>query len=158
MNDFSIRESVAYAGFWTRAVAAAIDAVLIGFVQGALFFTVLDGGLFDPGAESLRPFYVLATQVVPATLAIAFWVKWSATPGKMILGLRIVDASTGGRPSLRQYLERYFAYYLSSLPFGLGFLWVAWDRRKQGWHDKLAGTVVVRRAPKGAEVARFEAA
>lgn len=42
-------------------------------------------------------------------------------------------------------IGRYLAYYVSLIPFGLGFIWVAFDGRKQGWHDKLAGTVVVRK-------------
>ena len=56
----------------------------------------------------------------------------------------IVDARTGKAPSKGQLIGRYFAYYLSLLPLGLGFLWIAWDQRKQGWHDKIAGTVVIR--------------
>ncbi len=44
-----------------------------------------------------------------------------------------------------QAIGRYLAYYVSSIPLGLGLLWVAFDRRKQGWHDKLAGTFVIRK-------------
>jgi uncharacterized RDD family membrane protein YckC len=62
----------------------------------------------------------------------------------MAVGARIVDARTGGRPSTGQLIGRYFAYYVSILPLMLGFIWVAFDARKQGWHDKLANTVVVR--------------
>jgi uncharacterized RDD family membrane protein YckC len=75
---------------------------------------------------------------------VLFWMYRQATPGKMAISARIVDAQTGGRPSNAQLIGRYFAYYLSMLPFCLGFVWVAFDPRKQGWHDKLAGTVVVR--------------
>ena len=149
--------AVAYAGFWIRAVAAMIDTVLYGIVQGTLFFTVFAGGTFEWSATVVGPLAVLLSQIVPAIIAMVFWVNWSATPGKMVVGARIVDAYTGGRPSPRRFLERYFAYYISSLPLGLGFLWVVWDRHKQGWHDKLAGTVVVRRASSGGEAVRFEA-
>ena len=58
---------------------------------------------------------------------------------------RAEDAKTGGKPSTGQFIGRYLCYYLSSLLLGLGFIWVAFDSRKQGWHDKLAGTLVVRR-------------
>jgi uncharacterized RDD family membrane protein YckC len=68
----------------------------------------------------------------------------SATPGKMVIGAKIVNARTGRQPSTGQLIGRYFAYYISLIPLGLGYLWVAWDPKKQGWHDKLAGTVVVR--------------
>jgi uncharacterized RDD family membrane protein YckC len=63
----------------------------------------------------------------------------------MILSLEIVDAKTGGKPSTGQFIGRYFAYFVSTVPLCIGFLWVAFDRRKQSWHDKLAGTVVVRK-------------
>ena len=79
-----------------------------------------------------------------AAICIAFWSIKSATPGKMVFGLKIVDAKTGNKPSLGQFVGRYFAAFLSAIPFLLGFLWVAWDKRKQGFHDLLAGTVVVK--------------
>jgi uncharacterized RDD family membrane protein YckC len=56
---------------------------------------------------------------------------------------RIVDANTYGPPSTGKLVGRYFAYLASIIPLFLGFLWIAFDKRKQGWHDKLAGTVVV---------------
>lgn len=87
---------------------------------------------------------LLVGWVLPALLVVLFWHRWRGTPGKLWLSLAIVDARSGRAPSLRQSLLRYLGYFLSSLPFGLGFLWVVWDRRKQGWHDKLAGTVVIR--------------
>ena len=77
-------------------------------------------------------------------LVILFWAKKQATPGKMAVSAKIVDAKTGGKPSTKQCVGRYFAYILSFIPFGLGFLWVAFDPKKQSWHDKLAGTVVVK--------------
>ena len=73
-----------------------------------------------------------------------FWIKFQATPGKMLIASKIVDARTGNPPTKGQYVGRYLAYFISLLPLGLGFFWVAFDKRKQGWHDKLAGTVVIR--------------
>ena len=74
---------------------------------------------------------------------LSFWYFFQATPGKMAVKTKIVDAKTGEPPHMGQYIGRYFAYILSALACGLGFLWIAWDSRKQGWHDKLAGTVVI---------------
>lgn len=54
-----------------------------------------------------------------------------------------------------QLIGRYFAYFLSALALCLGFAWIGWNRRKQGWHDKLAGTVVVSRARRGPEPVSF---
>jgi uncharacterized RDD family membrane protein YckC len=50
---------------------------------------------------------------------------------------------------------RYFAYFLSTIPLGLGLIWVAFDKRKQGWHDKLAGTVVIKKANSSPEPVSF---
>jgi uncharacterized RDD family membrane protein YckC len=83
--------------------------------------------------------------IFPVIATIVFWHYKSATPGKMVISARIVDVKTGDRPSTGQLIGRYFAYFLSSLPVGLGFFWIGWDKQKQGWHDKLAGTAVVRR-------------
>ena len=79
----------------------------------------------------------------PMIAAILFWKYRGATPGKMAIAAKIVDAKSGAAPSTGQCIVRYFAYLVSILPLGLGFLWIAIDRRKQGFHDKIAGTVVV---------------
>lgn len=51
---------------------------------------------------------------------------------------------TGGKPTAGQFIGRYFAYLIAFLPLCLGVIWVGIDKKKQGWHDKLAGTVVIR--------------
>ena len=91
----------------------------------------------SPAAELLK-------WALPAIAVVIFWVTRQATPGKMAIAATIVDADTGRRPTTGQFIGRYFAYYVSMLVFFLGFLWIGIDPRKQGWHDKLAGTVVVR--------------
>jgi uncharacterized RDD family membrane protein YckC len=63
----------------------------------------------------------------------------------MAIGAEIVDAKTLSKPSTRQLIIRYLGYYVSILPFMLGFIWAAFDHRKQAWHDKLAGTVVIQK-------------
>ena len=86
-----------------------------------------------------------------------FWMYRQATPGKMVIRARIVDARNGGQPDTRQLVIRYLGYYVSTLPLLLGFVWVAFDPRKQGWHDKLAHTVVVRPRKRGTEPVHFDA-
>jgi uncharacterized RDD family membrane protein YckC len=63
----------------------------------------------------------------------------------MVVSAKVVDAKTGGPLSPGQSVLRYLGYFVALFPLGLGILWVAFDARKQGWHDKLAGTLVVRR-------------
>lgn len=134
----------AYAGFWVRVAATIIDSVLIRIVITPLF--LLLGEQSFGASDSLIPsgWDLTLNYFFPALAIILFWIYKSSTPGKMVFKLKIVDAKTGGRPTTRQLVGRYFAYYISILPFMLGFAWVAIDNRKQGWHDKLAGTLVVR--------------
>lgn len=134
-----------YGGFWIRAGASIIDIVLLCIIIVPVLWGVYGEEYFNSTKLIAGPVDFLVTWVLPAIAVILFWIYKSATPGKMAVGLRIVDASTGGPPSTGQFVGRYLAYFLSLLPLGLGYLWVAWDARKQGWHDKLAGTVVVRR-------------
>ena len=101
------------------------------------------------------PADVLLNWVLPAIAVILFWIYRQATPGKMAIHARIVDAKTGGKPSTGQLIGRYLGYYVSVIPLMLGIIWVGIDKRKQGWHDKLAGTVVVRPKISGTASATF---
>ncbi|WP_264338302.1 RDD family protein [Wolbachia endosymbiont (group A) of Cheilosia soror] len=74
---------------------------------------------------------------------IYMWVRFAATPGKLLLGLRVVDAQTFEKITLRQATKRFFSFILSVAPLFLGFLWSNFNKRCQTWHDKIAGTVVV---------------
>lgn len=103
----------------------------------------------------MRSEHFLLEWLLPALAVIAFWMARQATPGKMLISARIVSAHTGGKPSAAQAIVRYLGYFVSTIPFCLGLIWVGLDRRKQGWHDKLAGTVVVRRRRRRVEPVRF---
>ena len=133
-----------YAGFWIRVGAALIDTVLILIVITPILFTIY-GESYWTEDTMLHGFWdLIFGYVLPAVIVIVFWVYKSATPGKMATKLIIVDAQTGGKPSTRQFIIRYVGYYLAMLPLFLGIIWVGIDKRKQGWHDMLAGTVVLR--------------
>ena len=145
-----------YAGFWIRVWAALIDTFLV-----VLITTPILGALYgwEYGRQvsdmPFRPTEFLITWILPAIAVIVFWRDRSATPGKMVIGARIVDAKTGEPPSLAQLVGRYLAYFVSTTPLCLGLIWVGFDRRKQGWHDKLASTVVIRSKRHGKEPVRF---
>ena len=132
-----------YVGFWLRVVAAIIDSILVSFLIYPLMYLLLGSEQLASGQVGGLTGFAL-NFVLPAVAIVAFWVYKSATPGKMVVGARIVDARTLGSASTGQLIGRYLAYYVSILGLMLGFLWVAFDRRKQGWHDKLAGTVVIK--------------
>ena len=134
-----------YAGFWIRVGASLIDTILVMVVTLPLATAIFGKAYWDSESLVAGLWDVVLSYILPAIAVIVFWVYKSATPGKMITNLIIVDAETGGKPSTGQFIGRYFAYYLSAIPLMLGFIWVAFDKRKQGWHDKLAGTVVIRK-------------
>lgn len=138
MND------VQYAGFWIRVGATLIDTVLVMLIIVPLLTMTygVDYWAFGSGGSGLVD--ILVNYVLPACAIVLFWIYRSATPGKMALRLTIVDADSGGKPSVRQLLIRYVGYYISTFPLLLGLIWVGFDRRKQGWHDKLANTVVIK--------------
>ena len=135
---------IEYAGFWARFFASVLDSILqlIVFIP-LLFFFVDADQLMDPEVQNSPPVFFI-TNVLPAIVIILFWKYRSATPGKMMMGIAIVDAETGGDPSTGKLILRFFAYIVSALPLFFGFFWVAFDKRKQGWHDKIADTLVVR--------------
>jgi uncharacterized RDD family membrane protein YckC len=137
-------EGFRYAGFWIRLWATVIDILLLLAVTFPLLLWIYGTEYFQSQSVIRGPMDVLISWVFPAVAAVVFWRYKSATPGKMVVSARIVDARTGGQPSFGQCIVRYFAYIVSMLPVGLGFLWIAFDRRKQAWHDKLAGTIVIR--------------
>lgn len=158
-----------YAGFWIRFVAFVVDSIVVSLIitpiaalviekpgfADAISAVLASGDLLDmliALAIQLQPANALDALLnigLPAAGVILFWIYKSATPGKMATSTRIVDAATGAQPTKGQCVIRYLGYFVSIFGLGLGFLWVAFDKRKQGWHDKLAGTVVVR-APRDA--------
>jgi len=133
-----------YGGFWIRTGAAIIDTIVLLMVIGPVL-TLVYGKAYWMDETFVKGFWDIALNyILPPLAVIIFWYYKSATPGKMLTGLTIVDAETGGKPTTGQLIGRYLAYYVSAIPLCLGFIWVGIDARKQGWHDKLAGTVVIK--------------
>jgi uncharacterized RDD family membrane protein YckC len=150
---------VEYVGFWIRVLAALIDTALLSLALwplGHLLFRQLHlrAPDWDPNGPAILDLSQLQLQfspggwllqiTLPAVIIILFWMARQATPGKMLFGARIVDASSGLPLRFGQACMRYLGYYISTLFMCMGFIWVGFDPRKQGWHDKLAHSVVVR--------------
>jgi len=125
-----------YAGFWQRAAALVVDALIAVVILAPLMIVVF-------GMRRVSLGWELVALLAVAVAVIAFWRYCGATPGKLALGVKIVDAKTGLPPSTARLAVRFLAYFVSAFPLYLGFLWAAVDRRKQGWHDKIARTVVI---------------
>ena len=142
--EASAGEGLQYVGFWARGIAFLVDSILLSLITlpiGWFVYGSVDNDFEEHLSGSSN---LLISVVLPAVLLLVFWTQRQSTPGKMMLGARIVDANTGGEPDTGQWVLRYLGYYVSLFALGLGYLWIAFDPRKQGWHDKIAGTVVVR--------------
>lgn len=117
-----------YAGFGVRLMAFLIDVIVLGVVSSMF--------------GRLIPFY--ARPLVGALYYVVLWVNWNGqTIGKKAMALKVVRED--GKPvTYTEAVIRYLGYFVSGLPLLLGFFWVIWDEKKQGWHDKIAKTLVVK--------------
>jgi len=145
-----------FGGFWRRVVAYAIDNAILQvfyiilFIAGLLIrgdnqtgWQGMDMALSDsfPDVGVIWVYYLI-TLFLDMIYFTWFHGSVGQTPGKMLLGLRVVQA-TGEPMTFGLAFLRWVGYLISKLVVYLGFIWIAFDHRKQGWHDKIAGTIVV---------------
>lgn len=143
------------AGFFSRLEAFVIDLVILSilqFVSSAFLRSIIEFFRFAKLVAYLRdlleiPTYNLVTGAVITTLLgiayfVFFWTLVGFTPGKALLGLKIMRRN-GAKISFGRSILRFFAYWISAIPLFLGFLWILWDPKRQGWHDKIADTQVL---------------
>jgi uncharacterized RDD family membrane protein YckC len=136
-------ESVQYVGFGSRFLASIIDSVLVVMLTLPILYSIYGAEYFETDDSFKGSSDFIISYILPVLVVILFWIYKSATPGKMLVSAKIVDAKTGNQPTPLQCITRYLGYYVSMFALGLGFLWILWDDKKQGWHDKMAGTVVI---------------
>jgi len=140
-------------GFWIRFMAFATDHIILLFLT-AIFIVLgfvslamgTSGGREIPLLRQLR---IVLPLILPLVLVLNlayftfFHGTWGQTIGKMIFGLRVVRSD--GQPlTYCRALARVLGYFLSSIPFFLGFLWIGFTSSKRSWHDFLADTIVTR--------------
>jgi len=140
------------AGFWIRLLAFAIDLLCIGLIETAFSWsirlgTITGARLLEMSPETMldvRQFLTTLTGVVIVALYfIYFHGMFGQTPGKRLLRLKVIR--TDGSPlGFTKAAERFFGYILSFLPLYAGFLLIAFTRRKQGLHDLIARTYVIK--------------
>jgi uncharacterized RDD family membrane protein YckC len=133
----------AYAGFWVRLVAYIIDVIILGIPLGILN-VALRPGPNDP--QSGHPFLLsVITLIIEIAYFAGFWSSgMQATLGQKVCGLRVVSASDFSRISFARGAGRFFGMILSGLILFIGFIMIAFTERKQGLHDMLAGTYVIK--------------
>ena len=145
-----------YGGFWIRVLAYLIDRVVVGAMYSpvVVYFAlrmVSELRRVPPhGPEQLAPIFHFITIVAPLALLVQWLYEalltsssWQATVGKRVLDLKVTDEA-GNPISFEQATGRFFAKILSGLICGIGFLMVAFTERRQGLHDIIAGTLVVK--------------
>ena len=155
---------IAYAGFWIRFVATIIDTIIIG-VPLVILFIITEGstltaytncvnnatatGLPVAGACGATlgsiAYWELVGFLVELVYFVVLWSKFGGTLGQRMLGLHVVDAATGRNIGIGRAIGRFVGYVISGIALDIGFIWAAFDARKQGWHDKIASTFVVRK-------------
>jgi len=133
-----------YGGFWRRFGAISIDSLILDLFTVIIYLIgssliPMDGGF---GYTAVITYYGMAI-LLNAAYFIYFHGTTGQTPGKRILGLKVIR--TDGTPVTPGIaFLRWVGYFIAKIPLFLGFIWAAFDDRKQGWHDKIAGTCVIR--------------
>lgn len=121
-------------------MAYIIDNILLGIAFLPLFF-VLPAFIDNPQAAELTR--VILSTILGFVVTILFWQYKQSTPGKMIFNAKIVDEVTLKKPTLGKLILRNICYFPSALILCLGFIWIAFDKKKRGWHDLMSGTMVI---------------
>ncbi|MFN8278585.1 MAG: RDD family protein [Chitinophagales bacterium] len=131
-----------FAGFTRRFIAFIIDRFFISIVVYGLILEFADG----PDMWNLSNLFSIHSLAAEALIMLYFVLmetsNWQATLGKKLMGLRVVDQGFG-KITNRQAFYRFISKYLSMGVLLLGFIWIIFDDRKQGWHDKIAETYVI---------------
>ena len=135
------------AGFFSRLEAFIIDLLLItisglaAIGGGELIIRFFMRPFFEVNFHLVRYSPMIFSAVI-VIYYLFFWALFGFTPGKLLLGLRIVRQN-GNKIGLGRAIVRFVGYWISIIPLGLGFIWIILDPKREAWHDKLAGTHVI---------------
>ncbi len=123
-------------GLLIRGFASAIDPIIVIILY--LIFAAILGAIIGNGMA-----FVIVT--VGYVYFLSRLLSKGMTLGKKLLGVKVVEKLTGNSPGFwRMLLRETIGKFVSGLVFGLGYFWAIWDKDGQAWHDKIAGTVVVK--------------
>ena len=132
-GSYSSGPSGPRAGFWQRVGAAVLDTLILIVPSVILLLILKQGALY---------------QTLSTVVSLAYFTYFEGGPtgqtlGKKAIGIRVYDFREGGSIGYGRGLLRQFGKWLSAIPLGLGYFWMLWDKEKQCWQDKIAGSVVV---------------
>ena len=141
--------SATYGGFWVRFLAVLLDWIIIGIISTALGAIVGSGAVITTqagnGAVQVNYAANAMATLVGLIYFVGFWsLRNGQTPGMIPFRMRVVKASDGTAPDWVVSLLRYAGLIISIVVIFIGVIWAAFDSRKQGWHDKIANTLVIR--------------
>jgi uncharacterized RDD family membrane protein YckC len=140
---------VFYAGNGARFIAYLVDGFIMGALVTAVIVVLTAIGLAaasndNSGLAGATVFIAVLTAFLVYLLYMPwFWGHGGQTPGMKVLRVRVVRESDGGPLTMGQAFLRLVGFWISGAVFYLGFIWILFDGRRQGWHDKIAGTVVI---------------
>lgn len=157
---------VKFANLGSRLFAYIVDGLIVGVVWVIAMIILTSIFVAGAGWDALTSDDFRAGRVTPAmagaiagfvllVIALAilttayfpyFWARSGQTPGMRMFGLYVVRDSDGGKISGGQAILRLIGLWVAAIPFYLGYIWVFIDARRRGWHDLIAGTVVIERA------------
>jgi uncharacterized RDD family membrane protein YckC len=128
------------ANLFSRWIALLIDPAI------GLLAWLLPTALFAAASQEAALVFALVFPIAYFILTLTLF-RRGLTHGKLLLGLQVVDQRAGGVPGFgKMFLREIVGRILSGLFLGLGYFWAVFDKNAQSWHDKLAGTVVIKRA------------
>ncbi|WP_345978861.1 RDD family protein [Sulfurimonas sp. HSL3-2] len=157
-------DNIKYAGFWVRFTASFLDTLFLALPVAVVIYFLSNGNWFDLSIYQQNLIYAMNGNAAAAlahqpqtsftwelifeisvlVVTIVFWRRWrGATPGKKIVKIKIVDAKTFDDITNKQAITRSLGYIISTIPFLLGFIIVAFRKDKRAFHDLLAGTAVI---------------
>lgn len=132
-----------YGGFWIRFVANVLDTILVWIVLLVVVGVLGRGQNYDTWDDASRVIFGVVTLSALFLYYPLFWGLKGQTPGMIPFGL-VIRRPDGLRIGIGRAFLRFLGFIIASIPLYLGLIWAGFDRRKQGWHDKIADTVVVR--------------
>jgi uncharacterized RDD family membrane protein YckC len=132
---------VAFADHGERLIAYIIDIVV---TFGIIIVLAIVGGLLAATVPILSIIPFLAIIVIPLVYFPYYWARSGQTPGMKQQGIKVVRDRDGGPITMGTAILRLIGYWVSGLVFYIGYIWIFIDKRRRGWHDLIAGTVVVK--------------
>ena len=143
----SAEKTITVVGFGRRLIATLIDGILLATFTFLVAFAIGFVGIFIQMFNPYEPLplsglIIVCGAVLSVIYYVGYWSHSGQTIGKTLLGIKVISKDGSSLSGGKAFL-RYIGYIVNGIVLSLGFLWVAFDRKRQGWHDKIAGTYVV---------------